>query len=66
VLSRASGVDMLQADGLADALDGVDAVIDVLSTPETEPDETRAFFGASTQTCWRPGSRQARSKPQTR
>ena len=49
LLSRASGVDVLQRGGLADALDGVAAVIDVLNTPATRPEQTREFFGTSTQ-----------------
>jgi uncharacterized protein YbjT (DUF2867 family) len=44
-LSRARGVDVLAGGGLGDALAGVDAVIDVLNTAATDPDETTSFFG---------------------
>jgi uncharacterized protein YbjT (DUF2867 family) len=33
VLARSVGVDLASGDGLADALVGVDAVVDVLNTP---------------------------------
>ncbi len=48
-LTRASGVDLVAGDGLADALRGVRAVIDVTNTPATDADETRAFFGTATR-----------------
>jgi uncharacterized protein YbjT (DUF2867 family) len=49
-LSRAQGVDVLTGDGLDGALAGADAVVDVLSTPATDPRETVAFFtGTSDQ-----------------
>ena len=44
----ATGVDLLAGAGLADALRGVRAVIDVTNTPAASPDETRAFFGTVT------------------
>jgi len=47
-LARATGVDLLAGAGLADALRGVRAVIDVTNTAAASPDETRAFFGAVT------------------
>ena len=48
-LTRASGVDLVAGDGLADALRGVRAVIDVTNTPATDPNEARAFFGTATR-----------------
>src|SRR6185312_2557286 len=47
-MSRSLGVDLMTADGLDAALDGVDAVIDALSA-EGSDDETLAFFGTTTQ-----------------
>jgi uncharacterized protein YbjT (DUF2867 family) len=47
-LTRASGVDLVAGDGLAGALRGVRAVIDVTNTPATDRDDARAFFGAVT------------------
>jgi len=49
VLSRASGVDLVAGAGLADALRGATAVIDVTNTPAADPDDARAFFGAVTR-----------------
>src|SRR6201996_9007827 len=43
-LSRARGVDVLSGDGLDDALAGADAVVDVLNTTATDPDEIVGFF----------------------
>ena len=48
VLARGRGVNLETGDGLADALRGVAAVVDVTNTPTTGPDEARAFFGAVT------------------
>jgi uncharacterized protein YbjT (DUF2867 family) len=49
VAARATGVNVLTGAGLADALAGVDAVIDVTNTPTIEADQARAFFGAATR-----------------
>lgn len=49
VLTRASGVDLVSGQGLAVALDGADAVIDVVSTDTLDPDESVAFFGTTTR-----------------
>jgi uncharacterized protein YbjT (DUF2867 family) len=45
VLSRASGADMVTGAGLAEAIRGARAVIDVTSTAARDPDGVRAFFG---------------------
>lgn len=42
-VSQSSGVDMLTGHGLAAALDGVDAVIDVINSP-TPDDSSETFF----------------------
>ncbi|PZG42577.1 NmrA family transcriptional regulator [Spongiactinospora gelatinilytica] len=47
-ISRSLGVDLLTGDGLDDALTGVDAVIDAISSPPISADETVAFFGTTT------------------
>ena len=46
--SRQSGVDVLTGDGLADALDGADALIDVLNSPSFEDGPVMEFFTKST------------------
>ncbi len=48
VISRSHGVDLLTGDGLDEALDGVDAVIDVTNTLEIDPAAARAFFDSAT------------------
>lgn len=45
--SRSSGVDVLSGDGLADALAGADAVVDVTNSPSFEADAVLAFFTTS-------------------
>jgi uncharacterized protein YbjT (DUF2867 family) len=45
--SRSSGVDVLTGAGLADALAGADALVDVTNSPSFETDAVMAFFTAS-------------------
>jgi uncharacterized protein YbjT (DUF2867 family) len=46
-MSRAVGVDVVTGAGLAEALQGVEVIIDVSSTPSPEQHEATAFFTAS-------------------
>ncbi len=48
VLARSAGIDLVTGVGLASALSGVHAVIDVASVLTQKADEARAFFGATT------------------
>jgi uncharacterized protein YbjT (DUF2867 family) len=48
VLARSAGVDLTTGVGLAAALAGVDAVIDVTNTPSVNTDQVRAFFATVT------------------
>lgn len=48
VVARSRGVDLTTGTGLDEALAGVEAVIDVTNTPETEPGPARKFFGTAT------------------
>lgn len=48
VLTRESGIDLEAGEGLADALVGASAVIDVTNTPAANQDQARSFFGAVT------------------
>ncbi len=43
-----TGVDALTGEGLADALNGADVVVDVTGSPTYEPDEVLDFFRRST------------------
>ena len=49
VLTRSTGVDLVTGVGLADALAGVDVVIDVSSTQTLSDAASRAFFGSVTR-----------------
>jgi uncharacterized protein YbjT (DUF2867 family) len=46
--SRGTGVDVLTGDGLAEALNGSDALIDVVNSPSFEDDPVMEFFTKST------------------
>ncbi|MFG1930493.1 SDR family oxidoreductase [Mycobacterium sp. NPDC048908] len=46
--SRRTGVDVLTGDGLADALSGADALVDVLNSPSFDDDPVMEFFTKST------------------
>ena len=45
--SRSSGVDVLTGEGLADALAGADALVDVTNSPSFEADAVMEFFTTS-------------------
>jgi uncharacterized protein YbjT (DUF2867 family) len=49
VISRSTGANTITGDGMDEALQGVEAVVDATSTNELEADATRAFFGTSTK-----------------
>jgi uncharacterized protein YbjT (DUF2867 family) len=46
--SRGSGVDVLTGEGLAEALSGADALVDVVNSPSFEDDAVMEFFTKST------------------
>jgi uncharacterized protein YbjT (DUF2867 family) len=48
-VSRSAGIDAYTGDGLAAALAGADAVIDVMNTPSGDRAEIVDFFGATTR-----------------
>lgn len=48
-ISRSHGVDLTTGQGLDAALEGVDAVVDAISSPPVGPDETREYFGTTTR-----------------
>jgi len=56
VLTRSSGTDLTKGEGLADALAGVDAVVDVVSTRTQKKQAARAFFGSVTSNLLAAGS----------
>jgi len=48
-MSRSLGIDLLSGEGLDDALQGVDAVVDAISSPPVSAEETREYFGTTTR-----------------
>lgn len=46
ILTRSNGIDLTTGDGLAEALAGVDSIVDVTSLASTKPSDTVAFFRA--------------------
>ncbi|HEX2212265.1 MAG TPA: NAD(P)H-binding protein [Mycobacterium sp.] len=48
-ISRSLGVDLMTGDGLDAALAGVDAVVDAISAPPTDRDQTAEYFGTTTR-----------------
>ena len=55
-ISRSQGVDIITGEGLADALTGVDTIIDVATGPSPEADPATEFFTTATRTCRRRAS----------
>jgi uncharacterized protein YbjT (DUF2867 family) len=45
--SRSTGVDVLTGDGIADALDGADVVVDVVNSPDFSDGPVMTFFTTS-------------------
>ncbi|GAB3130647.1 SDR family oxidoreductase [Microbispora hainanensis] len=48
-ISRSLGVDLMTGEGLDKALDGVEAVVDAISSNATDRDESVAYFGTTTR-----------------
>lgn len=55
-LSRESGVDVLQPEGLADLLGGAEAVVDVTQSPSLDEDEATRFFARAAENLGRAGT----------
>jgi uncharacterized protein YbjT (DUF2867 family) len=56
-ISRSQGVDVITGDGLAAALDGVDAIIDTATGPSPEQQAATEFFTTAAGNLQRAGSR---------
>jgi len=56
-MSRSTGVDVVTGDGLAQALSGVDAVIDAATGSSPDRDEATAFFTAAARNLQHAGAR---------
>ena len=48
-ISRSLGVDLMTGEGLDEALTGVEAVVDAVSAPPTDRDQTTTYFGTTTR-----------------
>lgn len=55
-ISRANGVDLISGEGLAQALKGAEAVIDVASSASPEQDAATTFFTTASRNLQRAGS----------
>jgi uncharacterized protein YbjT (DUF2867 family) len=56
-MSRSKGVDVVSGEGLAEALAGVECVIDVATGPSTEQEPATAFFTAAARNLQEAGVR---------
>jgi hypothetical protein len=56
-MSRSSGVDVVTGDGLAEALAGVECIIDVASPPSPDQEAATAFFTAAARNLHEAGQR---------
>ena len=56
-ISRSNGVDVVTGDGLADALAGVEVIIDAATGPSPDEDEASRFFLASAHNLQTEGAR---------
>jgi nucleoside-diphosphate-sugar epimerase len=67
-MSRSLGVDVVTGHGLAEALEGVECIIDVATQPSPEQEAATAFFTASSRNLQefgeRAGVRRMSSSPQ--
>jgi uncharacterized protein YbjT (DUF2867 family) len=56
-MSRSTGVDIVTGDGLAEALEGVECIIDTATGPSPDEEEATAFFTAATRNLQEAGER---------
>jgi uncharacterized protein YbjT (DUF2867 family) len=56
-MSRSSGVDVVTGDGLAEALAGVDCIVDTATGPSAEQEAATAFFTAAARNLQKFGER---------
>jgi len=58
-IARSTGVDVITGDGLAEALDGVDVVVDAATSPSPDQLEATAFFTSAARNLHEAGQRAA-------
>jgi len=58
-IARSTGVDVITGDGLAEALDGVDVVVDAATSPSPDQVEATAFFTTAARNLHEAGQRAA-------
>ena len=56
-ISRSTGVDVITADGLAEALEGVEAVVDAATGPSPDQQEATEFFTTAARNLQEAGER---------
>ena len=62
-ISRSRGVDIVSGQGLADALAGVDVIVDAATGPSPDQQAATDFFTAATRNLQQAGHRAARRPP---
>jgi len=55
-IARSKGVDVITGEGLAEALDGVDAIVDAATGPSPDEEEATKFFTTATRNLHEVGS----------
>ncbi len=58
-IARSKGVDVITGEGLAEALDGVDAIVDAATGPSPDEQEATSSSRPPRATCMRPAPRPA-------
>jgi uncharacterized protein YbjT (DUF2867 family) len=56
-VSRATGIDVITGEGLAEALDGVDCMVDAATGPSPDQEEATAFFRTAARNLQAAGAR---------
>jgi uncharacterized protein YbjT (DUF2867 family) len=56
-IARSTGVDVITGEGLAEALEGVDCVVDVATSPSPDQQEATAFFTTASRNLHEAGQR---------
>ena len=56
-IARSKGVDVITGEGLAEALDGVDAIVDAATGPSPDEEEATKFFTTATRNLHEAGTK---------
>ena len=56
-IARSTGVDVITGEGLAEALDGVDVIVDAATSPSPDQEEATTFFTTAARNLHETGRR---------